>query len=61
MTTVRTMTPTMTPTTTTAFKSFRCTDKSGSDFQQIQIWNDRSQKQKKNYGRQVRYIFALPV
>jgi hypothetical protein len=24
---------------------------SGSDFQRIQIWNDRSQKQKKNYGR----------
>jgi hypothetical protein len=26
-------------------------NKSGSDFQRIQIWNDRSQKQKKNYGR----------
>jgi hypothetical protein len=25
-------------------------DKSGRDFQQGQIWNDRSQKQKKNYG-----------
>jgi hypothetical protein len=24
-------------------------NKSGSDFQQIQIWNNRSQKQKKNY------------
>jgi hypothetical protein len=26
-------------------------NKSGSNFQQIQIWNDCSQKQKKNYGR----------
>jgi hypothetical protein len=26
-------------------------NESGSDFQRIQIWNDRSQKQKKNYGR----------
>ncbi len=26
-------------------------NESGSNFQRIQIWNDRSQKQKKNYGR----------
>jgi hypothetical protein len=26
-------------------------NESGSNIQQIQIWNDRSQKQKKNYGR----------
>ena len=26
-------------------------NKSGSNFQRIQIWNDCSQKQKKNYGR----------
>jgi hypothetical protein len=26
-------------------------NESGSDFQRIQIWNNRSQKQKKNYGR----------
>ncbi len=26
-------------------------NKSGSNFQQIQIWNNRSQEQKKNYGR----------
>jgi hypothetical protein len=26
-------------------------NESGSDFQQIQIWNDRSQNQKKNYSR----------
>jgi hypothetical protein len=26
-------------------------NESGSDFQRIQIWNDRSQKQKKNFGR----------
>jgi hypothetical protein len=25
-------------------------NESGRDFQQVQIWNDRSQKQKKNYG-----------
>jgi hypothetical protein len=32
-------------------------NKSGSDFQRIQIWNDRSQKQKKNYGR---HPFKVP-
>jgi hypothetical protein len=25
-------------------------NESGRDFQRVQIWNDRSQKQKKNYG-----------
>jgi hypothetical protein len=33
-------------------------NESGSNFQQIQIWNDRSQKQKKNYGRHPLVFFS---
>jgi hypothetical protein len=36
-------------------------NESGRDFQRVQIWNDRSQKQKKNYGSHpVLYRFFTP-